>query len=177
MSQLCPPLSLWFNYRMNIFSPPLFVSGLPSGSTASDCGRHPLHPYLFGLHPRAAGPAPAGEAGESSLLLPGFKILNFAWFCARASLIDLHSSAAAPLGWNVLYMLCYIHKWHLLYFLLPTDLCNSAAVIPVHAVRLTQIPECGQAGHQCDGHAVNRSAASCSFTEQVSNSRPKSGPP
>lgn len=38
------------------------LSGLPSSSAASDCGRHSLYPYLSGLHPRTAGPAPAGKA-------------------------------------------------------------------------------------------------------------------
>lgn len=51
------------------------LSGLPSSSAASHCGRHPLHPYLSGLHPRAAGSAPAGEAGEPPPFSPPPRLL------------------------------------------------------------------------------------------------------
>lgn len=39
------------------------------------------------------------------------------------------------------------------------DLCHPVAVLPVYAVRLTQIPERGPVGHQCDGNPSDRSAA------------------
>lgn len=60
---------------LSVFVP---LSGLPSSSAASNCGRHPLHPYLSGLHPRAAGPAPVGKAGEASQPpSPLFSLLSF----------------------------------------------------------------------------------------------------
>lgn len=37
------------------------------------------------------------------------------------------------------------------------DLCNPVAVVLVHAVRPTQVSECGQVGHQCHGHPPHRS--------------------
>lgn len=46
------------------------LSGLPSSSASFNCGWHPLHPYLSGLHPRAVGPAPVGKAGEPSQPTP-----------------------------------------------------------------------------------------------------------
>lgn len=114
---------------MILFCSSFLVSGLPSSPTSSNGGRHPLHPHLSGLHPRAVGPAPVGKAGEPSKP------------CVPPP--DLAHGASPEL-----FICCPLSKACVN---IHTDFCDSAAVPVMYSVRLTQVSQCGQASHQCHG--------------------------
>lgn len=119
----------------------LFVrlSGLPSSSASFNCGWHPLHPYLSGLHPRAVGPAPVGKAGELSQPIPPTPTPpHCTW------LLGLSQSRSCSR---------HIFKSHAN---VRADFCDPAAVPVVYSVRLTQVPECGQVSYQCYGDPPHR---------------------